>query len=178
MFASTARADVSVPPRLQAQLIAKVASFDRNFGAKAARGALVMVVQKASDSESVRVASAVVQGLSELPDVGGQPRAIEAAAFTTPANLALTVKSRHVSILYLSTGLEAEVPAIAAALIGTDVLTFGASGLFAERGLTVGFDLESSRPKLVVNLKSAKQQGVALKAELLKFARIVGPNPG
>ena len=70
--------------------------------------------------------------------------------------------------------LEGDLPAIAAALNGVDVLTYGATAAHAAKGTVVGFDLEESKPKLVVNPARAKAQNVSFKAELLKLARLVG----
>lgn len=173
-LASRAHAEVSVPAKLQAQLIAKVASFDRNFARRAGGNALVLIAVRPGDPESAQLAQQVAAALVELGDVGGVAKTVEVVAFTGAAALAETCKSRRVALVYLSAGLDREAGGIAAALAGGDVLSIGASGAHAERGAVIGFDLEGGRPKIVVNQAAAKAQNVALKAELLKLARIVG----
>ena len=73
-----------------------------------------------------------------------------------------------------SGGDRGEANAISAALSGHRVLTIGATGIFADRGANVGFDLEGGRPRIVINLGTSRAQHVELKAELLKLAQIVG----
>lgn len=168
-----ARGDVSVPAALQAQLIGKIAAFDRNFPARAMRNGLVLVVQRAGDDESARNARAISAALRDLSDIGGFPKTVEVIAFGGAAALADISKERRPAIIYLATGLEGESPAIAGALAGGDVLTVGASGAFAETGTNVGFDLEGSRPKIVVNLPTSRAQNVDFKADLLRLARVI-----
>lgn len=174
LIASRAHAEVSVPARLQAQLIAKVASFDRNFAARARGNALILIVVRPGDPESAQLAQQVAGALQDVGDVGGVAKTVEVVSFTGAIALAETCKSRKVALVYLSAGLDRDAGGIAAALAGGDVLSVGASGAHAERGIVIGFDLEGGRPKMVVNQGAAKAQNVALKAELLKLARLVG----
>jgi hypothetical protein len=76
-------------------------------------------------------------------------------------------------LAYLSVDLEPDAPAIAAALADTNVLTIGATGLMAERGACVGFELEGGKPKIYVNLRVAKAQKVDFRAELLRLVKLV-----
>jgi hypothetical protein len=171
---SPARAEVRVPVQLQAQLSAKIAAFDRNFGARAGATAKVLVVQKAGNDESAHTATLFVAALQALGQVGGVKAEIEVVTFHSAAAIAERCRSGHVALAYFSAGLETEMGGIAQALAGVDILTIGASAVHAERGAVVGFDLEDSKPKMVVNLASAKAQKVELKAELLRMARVCG----
>lgn len=171
--ARRAQAGGQVPANLQAQLVAKVTAFDRNFAARAGAKAQFLVVQKAGDADSTKLASSVAKALGDLGDVGGKPKGVETIAFPGAAALAAKVKSAKIAVVYFSSGLEGEMAAVAGALASGDVLSFGASGAHAEKGSVVGFDLEEGKPKLVVNQARAKAQNVSFKAELLKLARLV-----
>lgn len=168
-----ARAD-GVPLNLQVQLVGKLGSFDRNFASRAGSVAQILVLSKAGDGESSRVAANVGSGLSALREVGGIPAQVQVEPFADAAALAARCRSQKVALVYFATSMDAEVTAAATALAGVDVLTVGTTASFAGRGTVVAFDLEEGRPKIVVNLTRAKAQNVAFKAELLKLARIVG----
>jgi hypothetical protein len=174
LFASIASAEVSVPARLQAQLISKIAAFDRNFVGRAGPTALILVVFKSGDPESNLVAEQVAAELRQQADVGGLPKTVELLAYGGAPSLAATTKDRGAAIVYLSAGLDRDGAAIGTAMRGLDVLTVGASGAHAEKGAVVGFDLEGGRPKIVVNLSAARSQNVAVRSELLRLCRIVG----
>src|SRR4051812_17452573 len=141
--------DVSVPVGLQSALIGKVATFERTFRARSGSTARVIIVHKRGDS--ARVAKQMAQALNELPDIAGVPKSIEMLEWTNPAALTSAVAARPTGLVYFSLDLEAEAPAIAAALAGTNVLTVGATGAMATSGASVGFELEEGRPKIYVN---------------------------
>ena len=173
LVATAAYAEVSVPPKLQAQLIAKIAAFDRNFAARAGGNALALIVFKPGDAESSQLAQQLAAELRDGGDVGGVTKTVEVVPYGGAPALAAACSARKAALVYLSAGLERESQAVAGALAGGDVLTVGATGAHAEAGAVVGFDLEGGKPKIVVNLASARAQNVSLKAELLRLTRIV-----
>jgi hypothetical protein len=173
-FAVIAYAEVSVPAKLQAQLIAKIAAFDRNFAARAGGNALILVVYKPGDAESMQLAQQLAAELRGGGDVGGVAKTVEVVAYAGAGALAAACSRRSVAIVYLSGELDADASAIANALAGGNVLSVGATGAHAENGAVVGFDLEGGKARIVVNLAAARAQNVALKAELLRLTRIVG----
>ena len=161
-----------VPVPLQAQLTSRVCAFDRNFKARAGSTVKVLVLHREGNAESEASASSFAKALGDLRLVG-LPASVEDVAFSDGPQLAGRVKSQQIALVYLAVGLEPEMARIASALTGADVLTVGASGQFAQLGAVVGFELEEARPKLVVNVKSAKAQNVSFKSELLELARVV-----
>ncbi len=171
--ARVSRADSGVPPQLQALLLSRLATFDRNFKPRAGPVADVLVIHRAGDADSAFEASTLARAISELRNLGGLPEKVEEAEFVDPETLAQRVRANRVAVVYLTVGLEPETPRIAAALTGVDVLTVGTSARHAENGAVVGFALEEARPKLVLNVKRAIAQNVNFKAELLELARIV-----
>jgi hypothetical protein len=169
----TAAEEVAVPVGLQAELLAKVAPYDKNFAARAGDRVHVLVVTRAGDADSERTASHVTSALKQLADIGGLPHDEATLAFAGAKPLADAVRARKVAIVYLTPGLTAEVEAIRDALAGVSVLSVGALADYATRGAVLGFDLVSGKPKLVCNLGQAKKQDVAFKAEVLKLMRVI-----
>lgn len=162
-----------VPVHLQAQLTGRLGTFDRNFQARAGTIARVLVLHKDGNADSVSAATAFAKALGEIHQVGGLEATVEEAAFIDGARLAARCRAQKIALVYFAAGLESEMSRVAQALVGVDVLTIGGSSLYAVQGAVVAFDLEEARPKLVLNLRSAKAQNVSFKAELLKLARIV-----
>lgn len=168
-WADTAR----VPVPLQAQLSGRIGAFDRNFQARAGTVARVLVLHKDGNADSVSAATAFAKAIGELHQIGGLDATVEEAAFTDGAKLAARCRAQRIALVYFAGGLESEMARVATALVGVDVLTIGGSSAYAAQGSVVAFDLEEARPKVVLNLRSAKAQNVSFKAELLKLARIV-----
>jgi len=167
------RADERLPLQLQAQLIARLGTFDRNFRTRAGPAAQILVLRKAGNSDSGFAAAGLAKALADLNQVGGVPAKVDEAEFEGGPALAARCRAQKIAVVYFSVGLEQEMGRAADALAGVDVLTIGASAEYAEKGAVVGFGLEEARPKIVLNLRRARAQNVDFKAELLKLARIV-----
>jgi hypothetical protein len=171
MSRRTNAAEVSVPVGLQSILIGKIAAFDRGFPARSGQKARIIVVQKGGDS--TRIGRQMANALDGMPDLAGLPKSVETREWESAAALAVAVRDHPTALVYLSMGLEAEAPAIATALVAVDVLTVGATGVIAERGACVGFELEEGKPRLYVNLRVAKAQKVDFRAEFLRMVKLV-----
>src|SRR5690242_14941912 len=60
-----------VPPRLQAELLAKVAAYDGHFAARAAGRALVLILVDPGDPDSERFGAQIRAELGKQPLIGG-----------------------------------------------------------------------------------------------------------
>jgi hypothetical protein len=166
-------AEGGVPLGLQALLVSRLVTFDRNFLARAGPVAKILVLHRPGNSESVFEGASMARALGELEKIGGVPAKVEEGDYTDPEVLAQRCRAGGIALVYLTVGLESETRRIANALVGVDVLTVGTSARHAENGAVVGFAVEEARPKLVLNLKQAAAQNVKFKAEVLQLARIV-----
>jgi hypothetical protein len=167
-----ARADeVVVPVDLEVSLLGKVASYDRNFAARSGDTARVLVVRRGSP-ESVRTASQLEKALSEIADIGGLPVRVSSATYASARELADLCGSQGASIVFFAAGFSADIPAIADALTGMNLLSVTVTNAVAG-GVVLGFDLVSGKPKLLCNLTQARKQNVSFKPEVLKLMRVV-----
>jgi hypothetical protein len=166
-------AEGGVPLGLQALLVSRLVTFDRNFLARAGPVAKVLVLHRPGNADSVFEGASMARALAELEKIGGVPVRVEEGEFSDPDALAQRCRTAGFALVYLTVGLESDTRRIANALVGVDVLTVGTSARHAENGSVVGFAIEEARPKLVLNLKQAAAQNVKFKAEVLQLARIV-----
>jgi YfiR/HmsC-like len=165
--------DLEVPARIQADLVGKLASYDRTFAERAGGKAVLAILVSPGDAGSARAISQLAGALKELPLIGGLPHAEVVVPWKGVANLAEVCTKQNVVIVYLAPGLPAEVESISKVLEGTKVLTIGSVVTYVGRGAVLGFELVSGRTKLVISLTQAKRQGVLFRAEALKLMRIV-----
>jgi len=164
--------EAPVPEKLQAELIAKIAAYDRSFTARARDRAHVVIIDRPDDADSVRSATHLEAALRELPDVGGLPHDEVVVPWPGPAGLADLVRARHAAIVYFTPGFAPDVGGIRTALDGVDVLSVAAIPDYVPQGVVLGFDVISGKPKLLVNLSQARRQHVAFMAEILKMAKV------
>lgn len=164
--------DVPVPISLQAELLAKVAAYDRNLPARAGDRVRVLLVQKPGNDDSARAIVQMQGALGQVGSIGGLPHEDVVVAWSGAAALAQAVRAQHAAIVYFTPGFSGDVDAVRAAFAGVDVLTVAAVPEYVPRGIVLGFDIVEGKPKLLVNLSQAAKQNVAFKAEVLKMMKV------
>jgi hypothetical protein len=165
--------DVLLPVPLQVELLVKVAGYDRNMAARAGDRIRVVILTKAGNDESTRVAALAEKALAEKDTIAGLPHERAVVSFSGAPALAQLCRARRIGIVYLTPGFtDAEVAAMAASLDGVDVFTAASVADYVPKGVVLGFDLVSGKPKLLVHLGQAKKQNVNLSAEVLKMVKV------
>lgn len=164
--------DAPVPMPLEAELLARVAPYDKNMPARARDRLRIVILTKAGNDDSARAMGQLRVALGAIDRIGGLPHDEVVLPFTGKETLASLVREQHVGIVFLTPGLSADVDAIRGALDGLDVLSVTSVPTDVPRGIVLGFDLVSGKPKLVVNLTQMRRQNVAFAASLLKLMRV------
>ena len=163
---------VVVPAGLQAELLAKVVDYDRNFAARAGDRARVLLVAQPTNADSKTAVQQMAAALGRISDMGGLPHERTIVPYTGAADLARMCRERRIAVIYFGPGFRDDVPDIRAALTGVDVLSVASVPDYVRDGIVFGFDLVSGRPKLLLNLTQAKLQNVAMKAAVLKLMQV------
>lgn len=166
--------EVVVPIPLQVELLVKLAAYDRNMDARVGARFRTLILTKAGNGESQRVATQVKAALAERPTIAEHPHDEEVVPFSDGPGLVQTIKSRRAALVYVTPGFtNAEVAAMVNALNGVDVLTASAVPDHVKHGIVLGFDLSSGRTNLMVNLKQANKQNVSLGANVLRLMTVI-----
>lgn len=164
---------VAVPLGLQVSLFTKVTDYDRTLPGRALGVVRVVVLTRAGSSESAAATNQVLDALAGIPRISGFPHEDLSVQFTDAASIAELCRTRAISIVYLTPGLGDVAGALSKALTGIPVMTVSASAEGVRNGAVLGFDLISSRPKLMVNLPACRNQGVRLSSDVLKMAMVI-----
>jgi hypothetical protein len=165
--------DVAVPVPLQMDLLLKVAGYDRNLPARARGTVRLLILTKRDDSQSKNVGEQAARALAGK-DVKGMPTEIATQTFNDGPALTERVRTGRVSILYAAPGFgPRELLTIARSLEGLSVLSSGALAHFVDTAVALGFDLVSGKPKLIVNVRRAREQGADLSSQVLRLAKVI-----
>lgn len=167
-----AAAGEAMPASIEAELVARLASYDRNLKARAGARVTILIAVKEGDAISERDAAQLVAAFARIEHVGGLPHETSIEKFSGSTNLVAACKAKRAAIVLVTEALASEVEALRAAFEGVDVLTVGPSADMARRGMVLGVELVSSRPKLFTNLTQAGKQNVAMSAEVLKLMTV------
>ena len=172
-FARQVKGDgIAVPIRLQAELLSKVASYDRNFEARTGERVRTLLLMKQGDPESSRAAVEMKSALSSIPTIGALPHEEELGTYSDPTALAETCRARKVSILYIAPGFSQQVDTLRETIGTLSLLSVGSLAEYVPNGIVLGFDLVSGRSKLLVNLTQARRQKIEFRAEILKLTKV------
>jgi hypothetical protein len=163
---------MSVPTSAQAELIAKLAGFDRNFAGRAGAKVVILIAAMPGDSESMSAALEMKAALSRLPKVGDRPHEEQIVVHSSASALADLVRSKKAAIVYFGPGFEKQVPALRDSFGSLNVLTVGGVPSYVSGGIVLGFDLVSGRPKLLVHLAQARKQQVSFPASVLNLMKV------
>jgi hypothetical protein len=169
----TSAEEPPVPIPRQAELLVRVAAYDRNMVPRAAGKVRVLIVVKPDDADSRGTAAAMEYALSKFDKIAGLADEVSTVPFAGGAALAAACKTNHVSIVYVTPGLDAQIPDIVGALDGVDVLTAAAIPRFVGQGVVLGFDLVSAKPTLLINLYQAKRQNVAIEPRVVQLMKVI-----
>ncbi|MCA9626082.1 MAG: DUF4154 domain-containing protein [Myxococcales bacterium] len=162
---------IRVPVDLQVKLLGKVAPYDRHFKARVADRVEILVVRRSGDPLSKRTSGEMVRELGKLDDIGGKPLRVRVHDYEKPAALRSVVADDGIAILYFTPGFHDSVQDIASELDGSDVLSV-ASVASDVPGMVLGFDLVSSKPKMLLDLQQAKRQNIAFRSKVLKLMKV------
>jgi beta-phosphoglucomutase-like phosphatase (HAD superfamily) len=161
-----------VPASLQAELVAKLENYDRTFSTRAGNTARILLVVKAGSAKSEMSANEMRSALSRIERVGGLPHHETLVAYAGAAELAQRCRAERIAIVFVAAELEDAIEAIRAALTGASVLTVGALPSYVANGIVLGFELESGRPKIIVNLEQARDQNVNFSSDVLRLMKV------
>lgn len=164
--------NMSVPTGAQAELIAKLAGFDRNFAARAGGKAVIIIAAMPGDAESMSAALEMKAALSRLPKVGELPHEEHIIVHSSAATLVDVVRSKRAAIVYFGPGFDKQIPALRDAFSSVNVMTVGGVPTYVPDGIVLGFDLVSGRPKLLIHLTQARKQQVSFPASVLNLMKV------
>jgi hypothetical protein len=165
--------EIPVPVPLQAELAAKVVAYDANLPARAQGKVRIRILVYADNAESRSVAAEFQGALAAMPTIAGLPHEESTMIYTDANALARACKADHVSIVYITPGMsDDQLSAMVLALTGVSVMTVAAMPRLVPLGVVLGFDLSSSKPKLLVHLTQARKQQVALSSNVLRLMKI------
>jgi hypothetical protein len=161
-----------VPAEIQAELLAKLEGYDRTFLARAGSLARVLIVVKPGSAKSELSAAEMKSALSRLDRIGGLAHQETVVPYSGAQEFARRCRDEQIAAAYFTPGFDDEIPSLQAALSDSNVLTLGAVAEYVPRGIVLGFELESGKPKILINLDQARRQGVDFPAEVLRLMKV------
>lgn len=163
----------AVPADIQAELISKLETYDRTFASRAGAVAQVLIVVHPGNSKSELSAADARAALGRVERLGGLPHRESVVPFAGADALAARCRSEQAAVVYITSGFEDDLDALRVALSTVQVLTVGSTADYVSHGVVLGFELESGRPRILINLEQAKLQGVSFPVDVLRLMKVL-----
>lgn len=171
LFATDVEA-APLPTTLQAELVVRVASYDKGLRARAGENVRVLIVPKGSDDDA-QWAEKLRSAFGRAETIGGLPHTESVVRFTSALDLAVAIRSNRIAIVVLPASLGSDVDAVRSALDGVNVLTVAPDSDLVKHGIVLGFELVSGKPRLFFNVTQASRQSVVMSADVMKLMTVV-----
>jgi hypothetical protein len=162
----------SVPAEIQAELLAKLEGYDRGFAARAGDAARILLVIKPGSAKSQLSADEMRSALARIDRIGGLPHQETVVPYAGAQSLADRCKAEKIAVVYFTPGFDDEIDALRAALAADNVLSLAAVSDYVQKGIVLGFELESGKPKILINLDQARRQGVNFPSDVLRLMTV------
>jgi hypothetical protein len=153
----------------------KVLAYDDNLKARAGPDVVIGVLYKGGNASSQQVAEAIHAAFRALGAVTAQGMPIKATlvAYETAAGLVSSIKSDGLDELFISPGLDAQLPAILELTRIHKLLSIAGTEEYFTKGASIGITVVQEKPAISINLAASKGEGVAFSSALLRLAKVV-----
>lgn len=161
---------VPVPVAVQVPLLLKILTFDRHL-TYAPEPLVVGIVFQGRNHASAAIGDEVRGRLaSAVPLIR-----VVVIDLDDRGDLRAVLLRENVRVLYVAPLQAVSVSTVAEATRGQRVVSITGVPRYVEQGLSVGIDLNGTRPRIVINLAASRAEGADFSAELLKLARLADP---
>jgi hypothetical protein len=172
LWASTARAD-ELPVSLQVQLLSKMSTYVSGFGPGETATVKVLIVHPAGDGPS-RGAQAISTAITQLGKIGQHPAEVKLVPATGTKAFQAVIAAEKPQVIFFAPELDekATTDVVEAASAG-NVVTISGLAEHVRLGVVLGFSLVESRPRVLINLKQSKKQGIVFLSGLVSHSVVV-----
>ncbi len=171
--ASSYAESAPVPINLQVPILFKILSLDKNLTRRAGEQITVGVLYDSRDKQSARERSEFKDAIGEGKKLAGKDLTVREYDMASSGNLADFASKNSISIIYATTGTEKAADEIIKVARDQKITTSTSNLALVEKGLSVSFEVDDNKPRIVINHEASKEEGCSFSAQVLKVARIV-----
>jgi len=169
-------AEVKVPVDLQAKLFLTALTYDKNLKKRADEklhiGLLYFSEIAGSKEEALKFSK--VLGKFKDKKVSGLVIDKVSFAYYESDDLKNKISTENINVLYVACGIEKLVKDITKVTQSEKVLSFTSVAEYVTKcGISMAIGLKANRPKIYLNLSSARAEGVDFSAKFLRVVEIV-----
>jgi hypothetical protein len=167
--------DVPVPVKIQVPILVKILSFDRNLKTRVGNEIVIGVLFQNKFRTSVNIKDQVLSEFKNqlYDEIEGVALRLVSVNIEDQSDLQKNLSENKVDIIYLTPLRNFDIHIITSIAQNMQILTVTGVPDYNESGISVGFGTKAEKPLILVNLKSAKAEGVDFDSQLLKLAKVI-----
>jgi hypothetical protein len=165
-----------MPPDRHALILVKVLAYDDNLKARAGNDIVIGVLYKPGNAGSQKAAEAIqaaFQALGAGAKAQGLPIKATVVGYETAAGLVSSIKSEGLDAIFISPGLDAQLPAILELTRINKLMSIAGTEDYFAKGASIGISVVQEKPAISINLATSKGEGVSFGPGLLRLAKVV-----
>jgi hypothetical protein len=159
----------------QVLILTRALAYDGNLKNRAGPELVIAVLGKAGNGPSEQAAESMTKAFKALGSVKVQGLPLKAThiGYSGPTSLTNAIEAQGIDVLYLSSGLDAELPALLELAREKQVITMGGKEEYIGKGASLGVFTIDAKPTIYVNLTASKREGAAFGSDLLRLAKVI-----
>jgi hypothetical protein len=165
--------EANVPIALQVELLARLLWYERSLQKDVSKELVVLVLERRGDADSQHTAAQLSAQLDRVKELGGKAVSHTRVTYETTAQIARIIEQRRPYLIYFSKGMRGVAKEVVRVQPNRALLTVSTDGYDPSDAVVLGFELESSKPRIVLNLKHARAQKLDFSAQVLRVVRVV-----
>ena len=155
----------------QASFLLRALSFDRNLKKRSPDGIHIAVIYQGDGENAHQVAEA----FNRAGEAGIRGLAVKATAipFQSVGKILSQVDAEDINIIYIHSSIERGLSSIQQVTRGKKVPSLSGSKTLVEMGASVGVYILNGAPKIAINLRASKIEGLAFGAGILGVSTVI-----
>jgi len=166
---------VGIPEELQVPIFLKILTYDRSLEARIKDTIYIGILYFPDSDRSVKNKDAFIENLKLNKDktVNGIPFSFTEVKFSTTERLDEVMVKKGINILYVTSDGSNMIKSISEITQEKKILTLTGRVDYVNRGISVGLGVEEKKPRIFINLRSARREGCDFSANLLRLCKVI-----
>ncbi len=160
----------------RAKVLLRVLTYDRNLTSRLdGNNVVVKILFNPKNSASRSEKKAIVRAFTSLKSVSikGNNLQVSEIAFSSAGDLKAVLSGGKVAAVYVCAGLESKLSGIRSATRSAKVASISGFEEMVRKGLSIAAVEVDGKGKIIVNLRSAKAEGMKLESSVLRLADVI-----
>lgn len=162
-----------VPVALQAELLSRLLWYERGLQKSQQKELRAIIIERARDPASSLAAAQLEAQFKQGKTLGGKRVLHRRVVFESAEQVGRVAQEDRAYLACLTPGLSGVAADLAKVLSARGVLSVSTQGADTAKGIVLGFELASGKPRIVLNLAQARAQKLDFSAQFLRVVRVV-----